>query len=550
MSHSMENALFLAEPLSDHKPERGHPRPQPPRCTGLVLRMWTSALRRTAIRGIGIAAVVLSGVAWAADPAVNPFDRVALEDASGRFVSADGKVRVHLRPREGQLVGTLLFEDQHFTVTASLKDESVRGEFTDGHRTNSFTCESDGQTLVFKTGSAKYVLVRQPFKVPAGTYESARVWLRLEADPNGFKGLLKFQGKAYPVAAQMVADELQGTFTSGDQAFPFTVSDESGNGALRFQAAAFRDTLQAVPSRCDLTVVPSPATGFTLTIDGQEATLENGVYRVPTGRAVMLSVRAPGFREVRTTRTFPAEGQETWEVPLVATVRVNSLGMQLTEVPGTEVLFSIYETRVQDYAAFANETRRKWDKPSFIQATNHPAVFVSWEDARAFCDWLTRKERTLGALKANQCYRLPTDAEWSRGVGLEQEVGITPQGKDGKIKDVYPWGNQWPPPANAGNYDDFSDSKISGFHDGFERTAPVASFASNPFGLYDMGGNVWEWCDDWYSGEQEFRVLRGGAWNIDVPVLLISSARFNLAPGCRFNFIGFRVVLAATPATS
>ncbi|MDC0144775.1 SUMF1/EgtB/PvdO family nonheme iron enzyme, partial [Verrucomicrobia bacterium] len=137
----------------------------------------------------------------------------------------------------------------------------------------------------------------------------------------------------------------------------------------------------------------------------------------------------------------------------------NTLGMKFVPVPGTEAAFCIWETRVKDYAAYAAASSGvdgNWKSPGFTQADTHPVVNVSWEDANAFCEWLTKKELAEGKIKAGQKYRLPTDAEWSVAVGLGRETGSSPEEKDGGIKDVYPWGKEWPPIRHAtkGNYDE------------------------------------------------------------------------------------------------
>ena len=135
-------------------------------------------------------------------------------------------------------------------------------------------------------------------------------------------------------------------------------------------------------------------------------------------------------------------------------------------------------------------------------------------------------------------------------MGLPEESGSTPKEKDGKIKEEFPWGKQWPPPSGAGNYADktckqkhTSFTVIEGYDDGYAETAPVGSFQPNRLGLYDLGGNVWEWCEDWYDSDQKYHVLRGGSWLSDDPRDLLSSYRYYSTPDARYDFNGFRVVL-------
>ena len=226
----------------------------------------------------------------------------------------------------------------------------------------------------------------------------------------------------------------------------------------------------------------------------------------------------------------------------------NSLGMVFVPVPGTDVKFSIWDTRVQDYQVYKDNNvslDRSWRNVKhsglLSEGPDHPVTVVSWNDAKGFCEWLTKQERTDGILTGSQSYRLPTDAEWSVAVGLKAESGATPQEKDRKIKGVYPWGTQWPPPNGVGNYDDYSSTKVPGFRDGFARTSPVGSFKANRNGLYDMGGNVWQWCEDWYDGEKRFRILRGGSWKSSRSDALLSSTR-NPIFDSRHSTYGFRCV--------
>ena len=217
-----------------------------------------------------------------------------------------------------------------------------------------------------------------------------------------------------------------------------------------------------------------------------------------------------------------------------------TLSMEFMKVPNTEVMFSIWDTRVGDYRVYAEANigvDESWRKPGFLQAEDHPVVNVSWFDAQAFCAWLTQKERVEGKIGPGQRYRLPTDAEWSVAVGLEGERGGSPKDKNVKIEGVYPWGTQWPPPKGGGNYDPSLGV------DDYNYTSPVGRFASNKHGLYDMGGNVWQWCEDWYDGDQTSRVLRGASWRSYAPDFLFSSGRNYNNPDLRSNRIGFRCVL-------
>lgn len=232
---------------------------------------------------------------------------------------------------------------------------------------------------------------------------------------------------------------------------------------------------------------------------------------------------------------------------------VNSLGMKF--VPVGEVLVSVWQTRVKDFEAFAKATGLKstgWRDPGFKQGPDHPVVNISWQEATLFCKWLTGRERKEGTLGANQEYRLPTDLEWSAAVGLGDEPGKTPEARDMSIPDTYPWGTQWPPPPGSGNYtgeETGSDVAIRGYSDGFPWTSPVGSFPPNKSGLYDMGGNVWQWVMDSWNNDSRAKVLRGGSWyNGALKLSLLSSCRVHAAPDSSTDNYGFRVIIAPVAA--
>jgi len=247
----------------------------------------------------------------------------------------------------------------------------------------------------------------------------------------------------------------------------------------------------------------------------------------------------------------------------------NSLGMRFVPVPivsgttkGKTILFSIWDTRVQDYDTFAKETGRMPQKARFEQGPTHPAVWVSWRDSSDFCAWLTKEERNKGVIGAKDEYRLPGDHEFScaEGIGDREDPDKSPSEKAGRISDIFPWGTAWPPPPGAGNYADdtlkkyqeqtgsnFCKAFIPNYNDGWAYTSPVGTYKPNQFGLYDMGGNVWQWCEDFWepAHKNENHVFRGASWNCadGNKGALSCSGRGPHGPDLRSDHIGFRCVL-------
>jgi len=204
--------------------------------------------------------------------------------------------------------------------------------------------------------------------------------------------------------------------------------------------------------------------------------------------------------------------------------------------------------------------------PSEFKGDNLPVENVSWFDAVEYCNKRSQREgltpaytisgsgdnRTVTWNRNANGYRLPTEAEWEYAC----RAGTTTR---------FWSGNDETSLAGKANVADLTLKDIVGddlnawtnIRDGYAGTAAVGSFAPNPWGLYDMHGNVFEWCWDWYgnypSGAQtdpvgassgSARVLRGGSWGISAQFVR-SAFRLYYTPTFRFNFLGFRVLRPA-----
>ncbi len=481
-------------------------------------------------------------------PPRNPFEQAALDVFTGNF-KAPG-IRLRLKPAGAGLAGSINFKDSQYTVKASLGKGCLEGKFEDDEHSWPFTATSDGKELLFATGTVTNKFTRQILGKWEGVFQSDQAWLKMENRNGVPTGLLKFGGHEYPFTGTIESDEIQASFNDSGKSRPIILTSE--DGGLRLETDTYSEVLKQKSRAGRLVVHAKAVSDYTLLVDGKRVNGLNGLYELPEEKPLTLELQAPGCQPVKTNLSLPAYSETIWEAPLEKTTFpgasthrwTNELGMIFVPVPKTTVLFSIWDTRVQDYLAFATVTKREWKRPEFEQGNNHPVVNVSWVDAKAFCDWLTQTGRLSGRIDSHQSYRLPTDLEWSLAAGLEEPAVATPKDRDSIIIGQYPWGLHWPPLKGAGN-----------FHpnlgvDDYANTSPVGAFKANDFGLFDLGGNVWQWCEDWYDTEQKCRVLRGGSWINGTSERLQTSFRGdgNL-PENRYNNTGFRCVLTveATP---
>ncbi len=216
----------------------------------------------------------------------------------------------------------------------------------------------------------------------------------------------------------------------------------------------------------------------------------------------------------------------------------NDRELPIHEVELDAFYMDVNDVTVGQFREFVNQSGHSYDRwndvAKYSPGDEYPMVLVTWNDATAYAKWAGK--------------RLPTEAEWEYAA------------RGGLVGKRYFWGDEKP----DGSQCNFADkSAPNTFHwadrtvdDGYKYTAPVGSFIANGYGLYDMAGNVYEWCQDWYGkdyysssptknplgpGSGYSRVLRGGSWYFVTNHLRVAY-RFNFAPGNGFNYDGFRCV--------
>jgi formylglycine-generating enzyme required for sulfatase activity len=215
---------------------------------------------------------------------------------------------------------------------------------------------------------------------------------------------------------------------------------------------------------------------------------------------------------------------------------------------------------VDQFAAFVTESRYQasttcykwasggsrdgsWRDPGFAQEGSHPVVCVSWDDAKAYVDWLAKK--------TGRPYRMLSEAEWEYAARGWTSPGAYPR---------FWFGNDEKDLCQYGNFYDQKAGNSGACNDGFDRTSPAGHYKPNAFGLYDMFGNAWQWTADCYHDSYSGapadgsvrttgtcrggRVVRGGSWN-DGPRSLRAADRGGYADSG--NYVGFRVARTLTP---
>jgi len=203
---------------------------------------------------------------------------------------------------------------------------------------------------------------------------------------------------------------------------------------------------------------------------------------------------------------------------------VSLAAFYMDEVPVVNSRFAFFVADTGFETSARAEDGSTWRTFATPDRQDHPVVLVSWDDAVAYATWAGK--------------RLPTEAEWEKAArGL-------------LIGALFPWGNQR---ADRGH----TNWNRSPAESSFPPTTPVRQFPANGYGLHEMAGNVWEWCNDWYLEDYYWRspsrdpqgpdngntrVRRGAAWNVRRDFRLRCSTRGNMHPHKGHPNLGFRCV--------
>ncbi len=474
-------------------------------------------------------------------------EKSILPQAGERWVNSIG---MEFKPRSGGHVTVAPVEMRFFKQFLEASNRSFEGKVV--------------RSTQPQNGRPSYIVV-----APVGDAEAFRYWLT-DLDRNA--GFLS-QEHHYEVEPFYFVDDASSPDEPADGREPDAENDEAKNWQA-FHLRVVRQTYGVV------TIHSAPDGVRVYQHDELLGRTPLEIPRVKAGSSE-FELREEGFSDT----VLEGEVKEGEILELYANMEAKTgisygrewhNGFGALFVPLGDILMASAETRRKDYLEFAKATGTR--RPTGIdeagnaggKAASQPVISITRDEARAFCTWLTERERSSGLLTAEDTYRLPTDEEWSRAVGLPLERGSDPSQRNGRIRGIYPWGFDWPPPNNTDNFADLIGARraamenvIPEYEDKFPFLAPATALPANEHGLRGLAGNVSEWVDTDFEtaptpspttstpittpAKSPLGTVRGGNWRSATQEELLSSARIPVPPDTRRNTIGFRCVVSRIP---
>lgn len=395
-----------------------------------------------------------------------------------------------------------------------------------GAGSHSLSLELDG----YQPWSSDLKVVAQQDKtLPTVKLEKARGKLRVSSTPAGASVTTdgKFRGHTPLTLALTPSHDTKVRFSKAGYTSA-TRSAEVASG----QQAELSVELQAILGKVKVRATPSDAR---LIVDGADRGVANQTLSL-TATAHKIEIRKAGYNSYNTTVTPKPGLQKTVSAELLTPAQAKaasipkviktSNGQRLRLIqPGSFTMgaprreqgrqanetekrvtltrsfyLATTETTNKQFRAFRSSHSSGIVQRTTLDNDNYPVVRVSWKDAVAYCNWLSKRDGLPAAYAGGQLitpvttgYRLPTEAEWAWAARFAGGRHLK-----------YPWGASMPPTSKSGNFADVSAAPLvaehlSTYSDGYKAAAPVGHFAANKLGIYDMGGNAAEWVNDLYS---------------------------------------------------
>ncbi len=425
----------------------------------------------------------------------NPFEVQATNQYQGVFVSEN--IGLRLYQENNQITGVIVLNNgKTLPVIAKVNESLLTGYVTTEDKNKIFSMEKNNNyyKLIYDTQAINLIKLATTNFIDTWEGENVKVIIN-ENKNNFYLGDIFFNGKKYKFSGKANAVQIVGTFSTQSEKYPVYLTQSFQKNELLFSTGKFSQALQ----------------GKNISIDNQEKfkqdILNQKNIEIPNLGLQLVFVSLGTFR-------MGDDNGAADEKPVHQVKITNAFAI------------GKYEVTQDEYTKIMKRN------PSNFKNPKNPVETVSWFDAISFCKELTKQEQAAGRLPKGYRYRLPTEAEWEYSArGGNKSRGYTYSGTDSLMTSAW--------------YDKNSGSSPH----------PVGEKEQNELGLYDMSGNVWEWCSDWNdmypiatvtdpqgSKTGTNRVDRGGGWSVSSGGCRNAYRDYNTPEYTNF-YLGFRICL-------